>query len=247
MGRARLRVQQAAMIGRRDRRKELKRTAKARERERVAFVAIDWYFYKQRFSPAPRAGLLQTSLSDASNASNWAALTTAEIRALDAKANAYLVSRGQSITARDVHNYATGSSFYMQQATNRLSAQDKRERKAMIDEYGDLVKRLAPVKPDMSRLTTLTAAIRSWYEDADATASVSAFGERYVVSLGPRGNQTKIENMQDVFAALGRERFLSVCSLSLANLAAALDNPDAYTVSEQTGPRPLTVQDTGGG
>ncbi len=244
MGRARLRVQQAAMIGRRDRRKELKRTAKARERERVAFAAIDWYFYKQRFSAAPRAGRLQSSLSDAGN---WAALTIAEIRAVDAKANAYLVSRGQGVTALDVHHYATNSPHYMQQATNRLSAQDKRERKAMIDEYGDLVKRLAPVKPDMSRLTTLTAAIRSWYEDADATASVSAFGERYVVSLGPRGNQTKIENMQDVFAALGRERFLSVCSLSLANLAAALDNPDAYTVSEQTGPRPLTVQDTGGG
>lgn len=117
-------------------------------------------------------------------------------------------------------------------------------RRALIDEYGDLVRALAPHKADLARLTKLASTIREWYKDADERTSFLAEGDHFSVTVGPCGNQTKIVDMDGVYDALGHDPFIAACSMSLANLKAALAGravEGAFTEVEMSGSRDLTL------
>jgi hypothetical protein len=116
-------------------------------------------------------------------------------------------------------------------------------RRAIVDEYGDLVMKMRPFKPDAARLLDLAKAIRAWYADEDATLAFTARGDHYDVLLGAKGNETRIEDMQAVYDAMGHADFIRACSMTMG----ALEKNVVYgrfvslTVKEQTGSRSLTL------
>jgi hypothetical protein len=137
----------------------------------------------------------------------------------------------------------------MPKAAPRKDAEELRRaaaRRAVVDEYGDLLPEVAPMKPRVARLAELAKEIRSWFSDADPAATVFAEGDHYQATLAPCGYETRIENMQAAYDAFGHEWFLANCSLTLTALAKGGLNAGAIaalTVKEQTGSRALTVQE----
>jgi hypothetical protein len=116
-------------------------------------------------------------------------------------------------------------------------------RSAVVDEAGELEKKLAPYKGDIRRLEDLRKTIRSWYEGADPTKIFSAYGETYVATVGACGNETVIHDMSSIFEAAGRDKFLAACKLAIGKLP-GLVNPAlaaACTSQEQTGSRGLSI------
>ena len=114
-------------------------------------------------------------------------------------------------------------------------------RRAVVDEYGDLTVKLRPFKADQARLADLAKTIRGWYAAEDATEAFTAEGDHYQALLGPKSNETKIEDIEAVYDALGHDAFLAACSITLGALEKAGANVAALTVKEQTGSRSLTV------
>ena len=135
---------------------------------------------------------------------------------------------------------------------HRLSADEKRrqaelrrQERAVIDEYGELSRAMAPHKASLARLTALAKSIRERFQNEDPLRDIEAAGDFYFVTLGPAGLQTRIEDMQATYDALGHERFLAHCSMTLEKLkAATAEQPGqfaALTLQERTGSRPLLV------
>jgi hypothetical protein len=74
-------------------------------------------------------------------------------------------------------------------------------RRTLVDEYGDLLDTLAPFKNAFARRDAIAKTIRSWYADDTASASFSVEGDHYCVLLSPKGNQTRIDDIEAVYEA----------------------------------------------
>lgn len=114
---------------------------------------------------------------------------------------------------------------------------------ALIDEAGALEKELNPFKAKLRRLDELRKTIRGWYDDADPSKVFSAYGDTYRATVGECGNETIILDMDSIFEAAGKARFLAVCKVSLTTLKEIVD-PALVTVStaqRQSGPRSLSI------
>ena len=115
----------------------------------------------------------------------------------------------------------------------------------MVDEYGRLEAELAPLKGKLKRLDELSKAIRACHENADAEKSVVSIGDEYEVVLGPRGMQTSITDMVQVYKAMGRDKFMAYASITLKALGEA--GIDAVVIASltkksQTGSRSLSAR-----
>jgi len=123
----------------------------------------------------------------------------------------------------------------------RAEASKAAARRAVVDEYGDLTAKLRPFKADLARLTDLAKTIRGWYAAEDCRLPFTAEGDHYQALLGPKSNETKIDDIEAVYDALGHDVFLAACSITLAALEKAGANVAALTTKEQTGSRSLAV------
>lgn len=126
----------------------------------------------------------------------------------------------------------------------RRQAELRQRERAVIDEFGELSRAMAPHKAGMARLATLAKSIRDRFSDADPYADFEAAGDYYIAVLGPCGLQTSIEDMQEVYDALGHDDFIKHCSMTLAKLQAACSAGrfESLVTKEPTGPRGLTVR-----
>ena len=116
-------------------------------------------------------------------------------------------------------------------------------RRAVVDEYADLVAETTPWKAKFTRRDDLAKIIRDWYVNADANKAHLAEGDRFQVLLSPKGNETVID-MVKVWAALGRKKFIEAVTVSLTALKEVVPAATiaAMTTKNQTGSRSLTVQ-----
>lgn len=113
-------------------------------------------------------------------------------------------------------------------------------RRAIVDEYGDLLVQLMPHKAAFARLEAVKKTIRAWFADSDAAETFVAHGDHYEATLGPKGNQTVIEDMQAVYEAMGHDVFIAACSMTIESLGKLAGS---HTIVVQTGSRPLTVSE----
>jgi len=118
------------------------------------------------------------------------------------------------------------------------------QRKQIVDEFGALDQELAAVKAKLRRREELAKAIRSWHADADAESTHTSSGDEYEVILGAREMETHLAPMPEIFQALGKEKFLEACSMTVKGLQAAAEASVVLrlTRKEQTGSRSLVVR-----
>ncbi len=112
----------------------------------------------------------------------------------------------------------------------------------MIDEYGELSRQIAEMKPNLARHKVLSDLLQSWYLEHPAGLPAVAEGHHYSLQIGPRENHTTILSIANVRKAIGAVRFLEVCSITLKAIKECLgDGPafDSLVSIDRTGPRSL--------
>jgi hypothetical protein len=75
-------------------------------------------------------------------------------------------------------------------------------RRAKLDEFGEIKRRLALSEPDEQRLETLKAEIESWFEDSPPELPIVVRGDRWEVQLSPRRNERTIVDQRKLFNIL---------------------------------------------
>jgi hypothetical protein len=126
---------------------------------------------------------------------------------------------------------------------------------SLADELGNLEKEIAAeyaaaaikvaTKPE--RAAALRAEILALYEDAAPEVPFVAEGARFVAMLSVQTNVTKITNMAKIAKLLGREKFMTLATVTLAVLRRELAPSDlaACTKTSRSGPRTLSVVERG--
>lgn len=92
----------------------------------------------------------------------------------------------------------------------------KAERAAIIDEFGELQRRVDEFRPVAERCTALARTIASWYADEPAGESFVEEGRYYSVQISPRTIKRTVVNMPKLYALLGKAKFLELATVTLA-------------------------------
>lgn len=127
---------------------------------------------------------------------------------------------------------------------NNKSKEQQDATAALVDEYGQLEKELAPLKPKLNRLERLAKSFRQLAEEADAAIPVVFAGRDYEITLSARGPRTMVAPMAAVYKKLGKDLFLQVAGVTISALEAHV-HPEivaSLTHEEQTGPRKIDVR-----
>ena len=85
--------------------------------------------------------------------------------------------------------------------------------------------------------------ILSWYQSHDLASPIDEDGEQYSVHISPAAMERRIINMKGVAERIGLERFIGMCSLSLAKLDTCVPLRDqvesGLVIKERAGPRTM--------
>jgi hypothetical protein len=121
-------------------------------------------------------------------------------------------------------------------------AQEAEMRRAIVDEFGELEKELAPIGPKVKRYEELAKAIRSWYAYEDGTKAFTAAGGTYQVLLSEKQFESDVDVVLAA-KALGRAKFMALASATLKLLKENLSATVLASVvtRTQTGSRKLIV------
>ena len=117
------------------------------------------------------------------------------------------------------------------------------KRSAVIDEYGELARRVAAFKPTAERKLELEKEIASWYAEQSAELEFAAEGRLYSVQISAKGIKREITDMGKLFALLGKARFLDVCSVPMQAIDREIppEKHPAFLTEERKGRRAVDV------
>jgi hypothetical protein len=121
----------------------------------------------------------------------------------------------------------------------RLLTPDER---TIVDEYGEIRRKIAEFKPVPDRGTVLAGIIQGWFADLPAAEGSIADGYRYQVHISPREKQRSILDIAKLYRLFGVKRFLQLVKIPLEVLEKELPAADhgKYIGEAKTGKRRLT-------
>lgn len=113
----------------------------------------------------------------------------------------------------------------------------------IIDEFGELDRKVQEFAPTAKRHEALKSQIKTWFENHPADQELTEEGKLYTLQVGARAKERRIASLAKVFKALGANKFLGICSVGLKALEDALgkDKAAGYIVEDQSGSRRLKV------
>jgi len=115
---------------------------------------------------------------------------------------------------------------------------DRLQRK-MVDEYGELDRRLQMQAPDAARYDVLKRAIKSWFDGAPPDADGIVEGRVYRLHLSARERERRVRSMRDLVAVIGLDKFLELASVPIGALEDLLGKTRAagLVIEARTGSR----------
>lgn len=116
------------------------------------------------------------------------------------------------------------------------------KRLSIVDEYGDLKRRVKEFQPTKARFELLGRTITSWYENEPAEKEFIVEGQKYSIKISEREWQRRVDAAR-LYKAVGIKRLLELVSVTLKALKdAGLEKLEILCVDKkQSGPRDLTV------
>ena len=113
----------------------------------------------------------------------------------------------------------------------------------IIDELGDIEKKLEPLKKLKTRRDQLRAQVLGWTEKLEPNKGQIFDGLRFAVHISPRSSQCSIRSMAKLSEKVGMKAFLTHCSFTLGKAKELLSGDDfkKLTVEGQTGPRDVSI------
>jgi hypothetical protein len=118
-------------------------------------------------------------------------------------------------------------------------------RQELIDEFGELERRIMETAPLAKRYRLLQETIRDWYKDEPADQAAVAEGGVYRVMVAPRGVERffSLKAKTKIFGKLGKLKALELFSITLKAVETEFGTPalDALVSSAPTGSRKLVA------
>lgn len=110
----------------------------------------------------------------------------------------------------------------------RQSAPVTPSREQLIDEFGELDRRIQDFAPAVRRHKQLTELIRTWYTDHPAEQPALAEGHVYRIQVSPRTEERSfsLAAKTKIFARLGKAKALELFSITLKAVEDALGKGD---------------------
>lgn len=90
-----------------------------------------------------------------------------------------------------------------------------RMQRRMVDEYGELDRRMQLTAPDRDRYDTLKRAIKSWFDGVPPDADGVIEGAVYRLHLSARERERRVKSLRDLAAAIGIEKFFEIASVPI--------------------------------
>lgn len=120
-----------------------------------------------------------------------------------------------------------------------VSLTSNSDQRRIVDEYGELDRRMQLRAMDAARYDVLKRAIKSWFDQAPADADGTVDGEFYLLHLSARERERKVRNLRQVIEIIGLDKFLELVVLPIGRLEDLLGvaHVAELTVDERTGSR----------
>ena len=96
-------------------------------------------------------------------------------------------------------------------------ASDAEQRK-LIDEYGELDRRMQLRAFDTARYEQLKRAIKSWFDQAPPDADGTVEGDVYLLHLSARERERRVRDMRQIIELIGMDKMLELASVSIGAL-----------------------------
>jgi hypothetical protein len=118
-------------------------------------------------------------------------------------------------------------------------------RETIIDEYGELSRKVLEFKPTLQKHEALKKTIAGWYESLPGEETATAQGKLYSIQVGMRENRRTITNPKRAFnllkKALGLEKTIETVTIPLKALDAHCSVLEQRSIlkQERTGPREI--------
>jgi len=103
-------------------------------------------------------------------------------------------------------------------ATSEVTVASDEAQRQMIDEYGELDRRMKLYAMDVQRYDTLKHAIKSWFDQAPADADGTCEGNTYLLHLSARERERRIRDMHELVEVIGIDKFLEIASVAIGVL-----------------------------
>jgi hypothetical protein len=134
-------------------------------------------------------------------------------------------------------------SWIVAKAKLQLVPSPPRPDPALVDEFGELDRKVQAFKPTADRHKWLKEKILGFTMDTAASEPATFLGSKYSAIVGAQQMQRSIESMAKVYKLVGKDRFLDLCSMTLKALEHEVGEIAAaqYIQELQTGPRKVTV------
>jgi hypothetical protein len=93
-----------------------------------------------------------------------------------------------------------------------------RKQREMVDEYGELDRRMQVNAPDVARYDVLKRAIKSWFDRMPPDADGVIEGQVYRLHLSARERERRVRSMRDLVDTIGLDKFLEMASVPIGAL-----------------------------
>jgi len=117
-------------------------------------------------------------------------------------------------------------------------ASDEDQRK-LIDEYGELDRRMQLRAMDYQRYETLKRAIKTWFDQVPPDADGTVEGNVYLLHLSARERERKIRDLHDLVELIGLDKVLELATVPIGALENILGKAHVaqLTIDARTGSR----------
>jgi hypothetical protein len=114
-----------------------------------------------------------------------------------------------------------------------------RQEQKLVDEYGELDRRMQLLSPDCARYDVLKRAIKSWFDGMPADADGIVEGRVYRLHLSARERERRVRSMRDLIGVIGLDKFLELASVPIGALEDLLGKTRAakLVIEARTGSR----------
>lgn len=124
-------------------------------------------------------------------------------------------------------------------ASVEVTVQSDAEQRKMIDQYGELDRRMQLQHFDTARYETLKRAIKGWFDDVPADADAIVEGDVYLLHLSARERERRIRDMRELVDVIGLDKVLELATVAIGALEDLLGKSrvSQLTVDARSGSR----------
>jgi len=90
-----------------------------------------------------------------------------------------------------------------------------RHQRLLVDEYGELDRRMQCNAPDVGRYELLKKAIKAWFNAMPPDADATIEGDVYRLHVSARERERRVKSMRGLIAVIGMDKFCEIATVPI--------------------------------